>query len=186
MTLLWEHFVNPFEQTEDSDFNITKTTNVSWLEVSFVSYWHVVKMFPSKRCWSTFDTNGCLPVGMWCEWLSCFFVFFFLLLWEVLWPKTTWKRFYFILQLTVHHKEKSGQELKAGPKAAAVEECYWLACSVCSLYIQRATCEGMVLPTVGGSFHINQENAPEGCLQASVVGDSFSWGSLFSDNSSLC
>lgn len=75
MTLLWEHFVNPFEQTEDSDFNITKTTNVSWLEVSFVSYWHVVKMFPSKRCWSIFDTNGCLPVGMWYEWLSCFFVF---------------------------------------------------------------------------------------------------------------
>lgn len=181
MTLPWEHFVNPFEQTEDSDFNITKTTNASWLEVSFVSYWHAVKMFPFKSCWSTFDTDGCLPVGMWYEWLSCLFVFF-VLFWSIV-TKSNLGKFYFILQPII--KESQDRNSKQDLRQPS-----WRNATVLLtlFYIYRGPpAKGWRYPQWAGpsTSVINQENAPQVCLQPSVVGDSFSWGSLFSDDSSL-
>lgn len=92
-----------------------------------------------------------------------------------------------LFHLAVHHKGKSGQELKAGPKAAIMEECYCLAQFVLCIY-RGPPAKGWRYPQWAGPSVsiINQENAPQVCLQPSVVGDSFSWSSLFSDDSSLC
>lgn len=42
--------------------------------------------------------------------------------------KATWgRKIYFLLQLIVHYPGKSGQEVKAGTEADAVEECCLVA-----------------------------------------------------------
>lgn len=81
-----------------------------------------------------------------------------------------------LFRLAAHHKGKSGQELKAGPKAAIMEKCYCVAHFV--LYIQRASCKGMALPTVGGSFHISHQSGkcPAGLPTAQCGGWFFQLG----------
>ena len=85
---------------------------------------------------------------------------------ETLTKPTQGRKTYFILhlQVTVHHRGKSGQELKQEQRQEARREAadWWapmLSLSICSHFSipPRTTCPGMAPPTEAGPSHLNQQ-----------------------------
>lgn len=109
------------------------------------------------------------------------------------------KEFYFLLQVVLHHWQKSGQKLKYGRKLEArtdtetLEECCFVACS--SLFAQPAFLYHPCSPTKGchhtvwdGPTYINyQENSQHRLAYRQIwCGHFFNWGSLSKNGSCLC